>query len=181
MNGAPAAPRRAYDRHVSLSATLLSRRVVMGLLALCVTSVAVVDAQRVRYAHVHWRQLSSVVMEEAAARSGPPSFVIPPAVAALDGQMVTIEGFMIPLDITPGGVSLFVLNGNSDQCDFGIPPRVIDWILVSMKPGERAPFSHLPTTVRGRLEVSPDIRNGRVRSLYRLHADRVTVQGGFGN
>ena len=168
-------PSLAFRRH----------RTVAGLTAIAITAAGItLGAQRPAYTHIHWRLLSSVATEDASGegrQSGPPSFVIPPAVQALDGQMVVIEGFMIPLDITPAGVSLFVLNGDSDQCDFGVPPRVIDWILVSMTPGQRAPFSHLPTTVRGRLEVGPQIRNGRVTSLYRLAADRVTVQGGFGD
>jgi hypothetical protein len=168
-----------------LSLALRRHRTVAGLIAIAIAAAGVaLDAQRPSYTHIHWRLLSSVAMDEAGGevrQSGPPAFVIPPAVQALHGQMVAIEGFMIPLDITPAGVSLFVVNGDADQCDFGIPPRVIDWILVTMKPGQRAPFSHLPTTVRGRLEVGAEVRNGRVTSLYRLAADRVTVQGSFGD
>jgi hypothetical protein len=101
---------------------------------------------------------------------------IPDPIRALDGRMVAIEGFMLPLDITPDGVSQFMLNGYLDMCYFGAPVRMNEWILVTMKGGRRARFTHLAITVRGRLEVGEEMRNGRVASLYRLVADTAEVE-----
>lgn len=101
---------------------------------------------------------------------------IPPGVKALDGALVAIEGFMLPLDITPDGVSQFMLNANIDMCYFGAPVRMNEWILVTMKGGRRARFTHLAMTVKGRLEVGEEMRNGRVVSLYRLAADSAQVE-----
>jgi TolB protein len=44
-------------------------------------------------------------------------------------------------------------------------------------PDGRAPFTHLATTVKGKLSVGEQIRNGRVGSLYRLEADAAEVDG----
>ena len=101
---------------------------------------------------------------------------IPESVKALDGATVAIEGFMLPLDITPDGVSQFMLNGSLDMCYFGAPVRMNEWILVTMKGGRRTKFTHLAMTVKGRLSVGEEMRNGRVASLYRLEADEAQVE-----
>jgi hypothetical protein len=102
---------------------------------------------------------------------------IPPAIKALNGKMVAIEGFMLPLDLNPQGVTTFMLNASIDMCYFGAPVRMNEWVLVTMKGGKRAPFTHLATTVKGRLSVGEEMRNGRVGSLYRLEADVAEVEG----
>jgi len=103
--------------------------------------------------------------------------VIPANVKALDGKLIAIEGFMLPLDLTSQGVSMFMLNASIDMCYFGAPVRMNEWVLVTMKGGKRAPFTHLATTVKGRFSVGEQIRNGRVGSLYRLEADLAEVDG----
>lgn len=107
-----------------------------------------------------------------------PTNVIPASVKALHGKMVSLEGFMLPLDLTPEGVSVFMLNASLDLCYFGAPVRMNEWVLVKMKPGTRAKFTHLATTVKGRFEVGEEMRNGRVTSLYRLVADSAEVEDG---
>lgn len=102
---------------------------------------------------------------------------IPPDIKALNGKMVAIEGFMLPLDLTPQGVSVFMLNASIDMCYFGAPVRMNEWILVTMKGGKRAAFTHLATTVKGKLSVGEAMSNGRVGSLYRLEADVAEVDG----
>lgn len=107
-----------------------------------------------------------------------PPNVIPAAVKALHGKPVSIEGFMLPLDLTPEGVSVFMLNASIDLCYFGAPVRMNEWVLVKMKAGKRAKFTHLSTVVKGRFEVGEEMRNGRVASLYRLEADSAEVEDG---
>ena len=107
-----------------------------------------------------------------------PTNVIPASVKALNGRMVSLEGFMLPLDLTPEGVSVFMLNASLDLCYFGAPVRMNEWVLVKMKAGTRAKFTHLATTVKGRFEVGEEMRNGRVTSLYRLVADIAEVEDG---
>lgn len=103
---------------------------------------------------------------------------IPDAIKSLNGKMVSIEGFMLPLDLNPEGVSMFMLNASIDMCYFGAPVRMNEWILVRMKGGKRAKFTHLALNVKGRLEVGEEMKNGRVASLYRLEADAADIEDG---
>ena len=103
---------------------------------------------------------------------------IPDAIKGLDGKLVAIEGFMLPLDLNPEGVSQFMLNASIDMCYFGAPVRMNEWILVKMKGGKRAKFTHLALNVKGRIEVGEEMKNGRVASLYRLEADSAEIEGG---
>lgn len=145
-----------------------------------IVAAAVVQAA-VAYQPVAFSTLSNFEYElpdPLDPSSKPPANVIPPAVKALNGKMVALEGFMLPLDLTPAGVSVFMLNASIDMCYFGAPVRMNEWVLVTMKAGTRAKFTHLSTTVKGRLEVGEEMRNGRVTSLYRLVADSAEVDDG---
>ncbi len=106
-----------------------------------------------------------------------PRHVIPATVQALNGRQVAIEGFMLPLDLSPAGVTQFLLNASIDMGYFGAPVRMNEWILVTMRDGKRASFTHLALIVKGRLEVGEVIKNGRVTSLYRIEADIAETEG----
>lgn len=101
----------------------------------------------------------------------PPVNLLPKPVISLTGRRVAIVGFMLPIDLTPKGVSQFMLNASLDMCYFGAPVRFNDWIMVTMKNGKRAKFTHLPTKVFGTLDVGEVKKNGRIVSLYRMVAD----------
>jgi hypothetical protein len=103
---------------------------------------------------------------------------VPAAIKGLNGRLVSIEGFMLPLDLNPEGVSQFMLNASIDMCYFGAPVRMNEWILVKMKGGKRAKFTHLALNVKGRLDVGEEMKNGRVASLYRLEADSAEIEDG---
>lgn len=107
-----------------------------------------------------------------------PKNEIPASVKALDGKSVYLKGFMLPLDLDAQGVTKFMLNGSIDMCYFGAPVRLNDWIMITMKPGKKAKFTHLPTGVWGRLEVGEEVRNGRTVSIYRLVAEDARTEEG---
>jgi len=147
------------------------------LLAIVILSGRILSAQG--YQPVDFNTLSNYDYElpdplDPSAKH--PNNVIPATVKALNGKQVAIEGFMLPLDLTPAGVSQFLLNASIDMCYFGAPVRMNEWILVTMKDGKRASFTHLALTVKGRLEVGEVFRNGRVTSLYRLDADSADAE-----
>lgn len=157
----------------------------MRLLRAAVVPVGVVMAAvatlAAAYQPITFSQISNYEYElpdplEPASRA--PQNVIPANVKALNGKMVAIEGFMLPLDLTPEGVSVFMLNASIDMCYFGAPVRMNEWVLVKMKAGKRAKFTHLSTVVKGRFDVGEEMRNGRVTSLYRLEADEADVESG---
>ena len=100
-----------------------------------------------------------------------PDITIPSSIKALNGKQVAIRGFMLPIDLDAKGVSKFMLNASFDMCYFGAPVRFNDWVMVTMKGGKKAKFTHLATNVFGRLEVGEEVKDGRVVSIYRLAAD----------
>ena len=140
---------------------------------------ALVGAQS--YQRVDFNKLSNYEYELPDPFDPTPRSVsneIPAAVKGLNGKLVSIEGFMLPLDLNPDGVSQFMLNASIDMCYFGAPVRMNEWILVRMKGGKRAKFTHLALNVKGRLEVGEEMKNGRVASLYRLEADSAEIEDG---
>ncbi len=157
---------------------------VLAALAIGISAPAL--AQKVKYDRLNWAVLASFEYElpDPLTLKNPMAVprpdVFPDKVKALNGRHVIAEGFMIPLDVTPNGASMFVLNPDVDVCMFGVPPRLTDWVLVTMPPGQRALVSHLPTIVKGRLSVGEEIRNGRVTSLYRIEADSAVPRGHLG-
>jgi hypothetical protein len=100
---------------------------------------------------------------------------VPAKVKALNGRKVSVRGFMLPFDVQPDGVTQFMLNASLDMCYFGAPVRMNEWIMVAMKPGKKAAFSHMAYQVNGVLEVGEQLKDGRVQSLYRITADSAEI------
>ncbi len=103
---------------------------------------------------------------------------IPDDIRALSGKRVALSGFMMPLDQDPDGATEFVLNGNYDMCGFGGPVSINQWVMVKYAGKGKVPFTHLPLTVFGTLDVGEEKRDGRVYSLYRMKADAVSTPEG---
>jgi hypothetical protein len=116
---------------------------------------------------------SGVVLDELRARMPH----IPPEIQGLNGQRVSVRGFVIPVELDPGGerIRKFLLAARNDMgCCFGIGIGVNEWILVDVT-GSKAPGLEAfgQATVLGRLEVGEEVESGIVLSLYRMRADRV--------
>lgn len=103
---------------------------------------------------------------------------IPDAIKALNGQKVSLTGFMMPLSANPEGATEFVLNGSYDLCGFGGPVMINQWALVKFIGQGKVPYTHLPLTVFGTLEVGEEYKDNRLYSLYRLKADAVSTPKG---
>lgn len=170
----------------SISTTCATDRVRPGVAGLrpLVVGVALVAAlcvslgAQASWPEVRWDTLAGFDYQPpdlalAAPMSRKPASGLPAAVQALHGKAVRIRGFILPLDVTPQGVSQFILNGTIDMCYFGAPVALNEWILVTMKGGLRTPMTHLPVMVAGDLEVGAQIEHGQVTSLYRMQADGV--------
>lgn len=100
---------------------------------------------------------------------------IPPDVKALNGKKVTVEGWMVPMQVDDdGGVQSFVLVKTQPECCFGDTQAMNEWIDVTMPAGRKAEFNvDRPITVSGNLEVGEKMEDGFVLSIYRMTADRV--------
>jgi hypothetical protein len=93
---------------------------------------------------------------------------IPDKVKALSGKKVALTGFMMPIDQDADGSKEFVLNGSYDMCGFGGPVAINQWVMVNYTGNGRVPYTHLPMTIFGELEVGEDYRDGRLFSIYRM-------------
>lgn len=98
---------------------------------------------------------------------------LPDQVAALDGQRVAVDGFMLPLDFDGASVGYFILNATQDMCMFGAPTVINQLILVRMRDGRRTALSHLPMRVFGTLDVGEEFEGDRLVSLYRMEAEAI--------
>lgn len=102
---------------------------------------------------------------------------IPDEVKSLNGKKVSVAGFMLPFS-SGDEITQFAINGNQDMCYFGAPTNINDWVVVQMKPGKKAPYTHRPITIYGILEVGEEFKDGELVSLYRMEADAVVTDKG---
>jgi hypothetical protein len=87
----------------------------------------------------------------AASRKDRP-LALPAPVRALNGQTVSVRGYMLPIDADGGKVTSFILTASMDSCHFGMIGQANEWIMVRMAPGRHVPFPKgVPITVFGRL------------------------------
>jgi hypothetical protein len=108
-----------------------------------------------------------------------PKSRIPDDVKALNGKKVSLNGFMMPIDQAPEGSREFVLNGNFDMCGFGGPVSINQWVVVKYMGSGRVPYTHLPMTVFGELEVGEEHRDGQLFSIYRMKAKAASTPRGL--
>ena len=104
---------------------------------------------------------------------------IPDDIKALNGKKVALSGFMTPIDPNPEGSREFVLNGNFDMCGFGGPVSINQWVMVRYTGSGRIPYTHLPMTVFGELEVGEEHRDGQLFSIYRMKAKAASTPRGL--
>ncbi len=98
----------------------------------------------------------------------------PEPIRALNGEKISIEGFMIPVEVEKDKVKSFVFVSSPLVCCFGLVPKLNEWFLVKMAGDARAYIMmDLPVTVRGRLSMGEEVRNRSIVSLFRIEADEV--------
>ncbi len=96
--------------------------------------------------------------------------LIPVEVRALDGRPIAIRGHVIPIRVTRGRVTEFILAAKNEiGCCFGDGLLMNQWIHVQV--AEAQAFDYEPfaiATVLGVLDVGEEVREGTVLSLYRM-------------
>jgi hypothetical protein len=102
------------------------------------------------------------------------SAMIPERIRAADGKVVNVEGFMIPLEYNGKKVSKFILAMNQNTCCFGGNPQIHEFIIVSVGGVGVNDEMDIPLSVKGVLRVGVQRNHGKLESVYRLQADKVT-------
>lgn len=100
---------------------------------------------------------------------------IPESVKELDGQLVTIEGYMNPLKLEEGRVRTFYLYRHFQNCCFGAASRLIDVIKVEVTSKDGAEFlPYAVVMVTGTLEVGETYDDyGYVSNVFRMKSSSV--------
>lgn len=114
-------------------------------------------------------------LRKSATPTKPLKDQIPPKIKALDKQKALVLGFMVPIEITrEGKVKSFAITQNQQFCCFGVPPAMNEWVMVTMEDGKTADYiMDLPVAAYGQLDVSEEIEDGYVLSMYRMKASEV--------
>ncbi len=145
-------------------------------------------AERERFRPVSWDVLGGFPYEfempGALEDSSPEALaarnerLIPPEVRALDRLPIAVRGYVIPVTITGGRVTEFILAAKNEiGCCFGSGLSMNQWIHVVAQEGrsfDLEPFEI--ATVLGLIEVGEEVRKGTVLSLYRMR--EATVRSG---
>jgi hypothetical protein len=95
---------------------------------------------------------------------------IPDDIRKLDGQNVTVTGFMLPVKIEKGLATEFLLLNSPMMCCYGVTPSTNAWVMVKMPKGV-PPLQDAPLPFRGRLHVRAQWDNGWLSSVYQLDGE----------
>jgi len=103
-----------------------------------------------------------------------PTELIPPNVRKLDGQLVSLEGFMLPLKVEGGLVTELLLMKDQSQCCYGVIPKINEWVSVRLEERGVKPLMDVPVTLHGKLHVGPMVENGYLVGIYSMDGQRMT-------
>ena len=107
---------------------------------------------------------------------GPLKHRIPDEVALLSGQVVQLEGYMLPLKVDNGKLAKWLFVRHFNNCCFGRAPEITEVIDVVTEPDERTTFVPDTVVVRGVLEVGVVFdERGDPSSVYRIQPRSISV------
>jgi hypothetical protein len=128
--------------------------------------------------NVNFGQLASYRLDAPAAGAvAKPGSVerIPEPLRQLDGQHVRLSGFMLPVKVEGGLATEFLIVRNPMVCCYGMMPAPNEWVCVKA-PGKGVPMQmDLPLQFSGTLHVGEIYENDFFVGVYRLDADKVSV------
>lgn len=100
---------------------------------------------------------------------------IPANVKALDGKILELTGFMMPINEVKN-IRQFILIQSLWGCCFGQAPEANHILVVHMEDEKRVDFYPDPIRVTGRFSVGETREEGFLVSIYRLDAHKVEVK-----
>ncbi|SDS32664.1 DUF3299 domain-containing protein [Opitutus sp. GAS368] len=128
--------------------------------------------------NVNFGQLASYKLEAPPAGTvARPGSVerIPEPLRKLDGQKVRVSGFMLPMKVEGGLATEFLIVRNPLVCCYGMMPAPNEWVCVKA-PGKGVPMQmDTPLQFSGTLHVGEIYENDFFVGVYRLDADKVSI------
>ena len=80
---------------------------------------------------------------------------------------------MLPMRVTDGMTSDFLLLRNQSACCYGIMPRVNEWVIVHTKGKAVKPIMDVPVTAIGMFHVGEMRENGHLAGIYYLECEQL--------
>jgi hypothetical protein len=100
---------------------------------------------------------------------------IPEPLRKLDGEKVRVSGFMLPVKVEGGLATEFLIVRNPLVCCYGMMPAPNEWVCVKVA-GKGVPMQmDTPLQFSGTLHVGEIYENDFFVGVYRLDADKVSV------
>lgn len=102
---------------------------------------------------------------------------VPHSIEVLDGEKISIAGFMIPMIMEKDRVSSFILAQTRGSCCYGQVPKFNQWIYVEMMQGKTTGYlMDIPITVFGTLSVNEKWNSqNNDWYLYRMDGEQVDL------
>ena len=96
--------------------------------------------------------------------------IIPQSIKALDNQLVSVIGFVLPVETDGERIDSFLLLRDLQMCCYGTLPELNEWIYVEVPNHLEAKnlISDTPIKVRGTLQVEPRFKDDFLLSIYSL-------------
>jgi hypothetical protein len=104
--------------------------------------------------------------------------MIPESIRKLDGQRISVEGFMLPIGYEKDRLAEFILIRDMPGCCYGGPPNAHEWVKAVVKSPKITTEMYHPVRVRGIFHVGVERQGGYLSSIYRLDAETAEVAPG---
>ncbi|HWF19422.1 MAG TPA: DUF3299 domain-containing protein, partial [Verrucomicrobiae bacterium] len=98
---------------------------------------------------------------------------IPDRVKALDQKKVSIRGFMLPLKVSNGVVTEFLIMKDQSMCCYGTVPKITEWVSVKTPEHGVKSIMDQPVIIEGTLHVGAMRENGYLIGIYQMDGDKL--------
>jgi hypothetical protein len=98
---------------------------------------------------------------------------IPARIKWLDGKKVIIKGFLLPLKVEAEKATEFLILRNQSACCYGVPPKITEFLSVTVKGAGVEPTMDQPVNVKGTLHVGTMRENGYIVGVYSLDGEKL--------
>ncbi|HWF18088.1 MAG TPA: DUF3299 domain-containing protein, partial [Verrucomicrobiae bacterium] len=98
---------------------------------------------------------------------------IPDRVKSLDKKKVSIRGFMLPLKVSNGVVTEFLIMKDQSMCCYGTVPKITEWVSVKTPEHGVKSIMDQPVSIEGTLHVGAMRENGYLIGIYQMDGDKL--------
>jgi hypothetical protein len=100
---------------------------------------------------------------------------IPARVKAFNQKKVSIRGFMLPLKVSAGEVTEFLIMKDQSLCCYGSVPKITEWVSVKTTGHGVKPIMDQPVSMLGTLHVGAMRENGYLIGIYQMDGDKLIL------